>query len=124
MRHQQHFSAGMIVYRDPSATTYDWYGGLIAPVDAHQPKVMVLGVAQHAIAAGSFGFILKRGVGSITAGGAHLTADSAFTSGGATVAGRAITWADGTNAETIAVIGHTAAQINTTTTGTAWIDCG
>tara|TARA_R110002020_G_scaffold3690_2_gene16360 strand:+ start:10045 stop:10545 length:501 start_codon:yes stop_codon:yes gene_type:complete len=117
------FSAGQIIYRDPSATTYDYWGGLITPVDVHQPKVMVLGVAQHAIAAGSFGFILVRGVGSITAGGAHLTADAAFTSGGATVAGRAITYADGTNSENIAVIGHTAAQINTTTTGSAWIDC-
>ena len=118
------FSAGMIVYRDPSATTYDYYGGLIAPVDAHQPKVMVLGVAQHAIAAGSFGFILKRGVGSITAGTAALTADSAFTSGGADNAGRAITYADGTNNENIAVIGHTAAQISGNATGTAFIDCG
>ena len=118
------FSAGMIVYRDPSATTYDWYGGLIAPVDAHQPKVMVLGVAQHTIAAGSFGFILKRGVGSITAGTAALTVDAPFTSGGADNAGRAITYADGTANENIAVIGHVAAQISGNATGTAWIDCG
>ncbi len=118
------FSAGMIVYRDPSATTYDWYGGLATPVDAHQPKVMVLGVAQHAIAAGSFGFILKRGVGSITAGTAALTADSPFTTGGADNAGRAITHADGTARENIGVIGHTAAEISGNATGTAFIDCG
>ena len=118
------FSAGMIVYRDPSATTYDYYGGLATPVDAHQPKVMVLGVAQHAIAAGSFGFILKRGVGSITAGTAALTADSPFTTGGADNAGRAITHADGTARENIGVIGHTAAEISGDATGTAFIDCG
>ena len=118
------FAAGNIIYRAPSATTYDWYGGLLAPVDAHQPKVLVLGVAQHAIAAGKFGFVLQKGVGTIMAGTAALTADTAFTSGGADNAGRAIDYADGTANENVAVIGHTATGISGNATGTAYIHCG
>ena len=118
------FAAGNIIYRDPSATTHDWYGGLLTPVDVHQPKVLVLGVAQHAIAAGSYGFILQKGVGTIMAGTAALTLDTAFTSGGADNVGRAIDYADAANQENVAVIGHTAAGIAGDATGTAYINCG
>ena len=117
------FAVGQIIYRDPSAATQDFYGGLIAPVDVHQPKVMVLGFAQHAIAAGSYGFILLKGVGTILAGTAALTLDTPFPSGGADNAGRAIDYADGTNNENVAVIGHTATAIAGDATGTAYIDC-
>jgi hypothetical protein len=118
------FAAGQIIYRDPSATTQDWYGGLIAPVTDHQPKVLVLGVAQHAIPNGSYGFILQKGVGTILSGGGGLSADTAFTSGGATTDGSALDYADGTSNENVAVIGHTATAIGASTTGTAYIHCG
>mgnify|MGYP003662162911 CR=1 FL=1 len=117
------FAVGNIIYRDPSATTYDWYGGLIAPATDHQAKVMCLGVAQHVIAAGSFGFILKTGVGTILAGSGGLTVDAPFTSGGS-AAGTALTHADGTAQENIGVIGHAATAIGAGATGTVWIDCG
>ena len=117
------FAVGNIIYRDPSATTYDFFGGLIAPATNHQAKVMCLGVAQHAIAAGSFGFILKRGVGTILAGSGGLTADTPFTSGGS-AAGTALDYADGTSQENIGVIGHSATAIGAAATGTAFIDCG
>jgi hypothetical protein len=117
------YAAGNIIYRDPSATTNDWYGGLIAPATNHQAKVMCLGVAQHAIAAGSYGFILKKGVGTILAGSGGLTADTPFTSGGS-AAGTALDYADGTSQENIGVIGHSATAVSGGATGTAWIDCG
>ena len=117
------FAAGMIIYRDPSVTTQDWYGGIIAPVTDHQPTVTVLGVAQHAIPDGSYGFILQKGVGLILAGSGGIAADSAFTSGGATDDGSAIIFADDATA-TIAVIGHTATVIVASVTGTAYINCG
>ena len=120
------FAAGNIIYRDPSATTNDWYGGLIAPVTVHQAKVMTLGVAQHTIAAGSYGFILKRGVGTILAGSGGLTADTPFTSGGAGTAGTALDYADdaATLSANIGVIGHSATAIAGDATGTVYINCG
>jgi hypothetical protein len=118
------FAAGQIIYRLPASTTQDWYGGLIAPVTVHQPKVTVLGIAQHAIANGSYGFILQKGVGLILSGGGGLTADTAFTSGGATTDGSALDYADGTSNENVAVIGHTATVIGASTTGTAYVTCG
>mgnify|MGYP004452866941 CR=1 FL=1 len=120
------YAVGNIIYRDPSATTEDFWGGLITPVTVHQPKLMVLGVAQHAIAAGSYGFVLKRGVGTILAGAAALTLDTPFTSGGATTAGTAIDYADdaATLSSNLAVIGHSATAISGDATGTAFISCG
>ena len=117
------FAVGNPIYRDPSATTYNYWGGLIAPVTVHQPKVMVLGVAQHVIAAGSFGFIMMRGVGSVLAGSGALTLDTPFTTGGAGTAGTVIDYGDGTSNENVAVIGHTAAAISGDAVGSAWIDC-
>ena len=118
------FAAGQIIYRLPASTTNDWFGGLIAPVTVHQPKATCLGVAQHVIAAGSYGFIFHQGVGLILAGGGGLTADTPFTPGGATTDGSALDYADGTSNENVAVIGHTATAINASVTGTAYITCG
>ena len=120
------YAAGNIIYRDPSAATNDWYGGLIAPVTVHQAKVMCIGVAQHAIAAGSYGFILKEGVGTILAGSGGLTADTPFTSGGAGTAGTALDYADdsATLSANIGVIGHAATAISGDATGSVWISCG
>lgn len=119
------FAAGTIVYKDPSAATHDWGGGTLTPITVHQPKVMCLGVAQHAIAVGSYGFILKNGVGTILAGSAGLTADTPFTSGGDAV-GAALDYADdsATLSANIGVIGHTATAIGASATGTAYINCG
>lgn len=119
------FAAGTIVYRDPSAATNDWFGATITPISTHQPQVMCLGVAQHAIATGSYGFVLKRGVGTILAGSAGLAVDTPFTSGGSAV-GTALDYADdaSTFSANIGVIGHTATAIAGAATGTAYINCG
>jgi hypothetical protein len=49
------------------------YGGIIAPVST--PSNRILGVAQHAIAAGSYGFILRTGKGSVLAGSETIEVD-------------------------------------------------
>lgn len=120
------FSAGQIIYRDASANTdRPYFGGLIAPVTVHQPAVLVLGVAQHEIKNDEYGFILRKGVGVILSGGGGLTADTAFTSGGATTDGSALDYADGTSNENVAVIGHTGgSDIGASTTGAAYINVG
>ena len=56
------FAQGHIIMRDASITTYD---GVLATANA--PVHRLLGVAQHAIAAGSYGWVLKRGIGEVQA---------------------------------------------------------
>lgn len=76
------FEAGDIILRDPSATTHLLNGGVVAPSGTAAPAISVLGVAQSAIPAGSYGFILKRGKGLIKNGAANISADAAITAGG------------------------------------------
>ena len=45
------------------------------PGDADIPAVRVMGVAQHTIASGSFGFILRRGIGEVQKDNAGIAAD-------------------------------------------------
>ena len=75
-------SVGDIVLRDPSATTFALYGGVIAPSGAAAPAVSAIAVAQNVIPAGSYGFALKRGKGLVKNGSANITADTAITAGG------------------------------------------
>ena len=90
------FAAGDIIMRDATSTDP---GGVLTTAGTLIPAIRLLGVAQHAIAAGSYGWILKRGVGEVRAGdGAGLTADNALTSAGTTTAGRALNFAAGTTA--------------------------
>lgn len=77
--------AGEAAMRDLGASTYT-----VSPTTAatviHPGRVV--GVAQHTIAAASYGFILKEGIGSVKAGnGAGITVDTLLTSGGTVVAG-------------------------------------
>jgi hypothetical protein len=51
---------GEVVMRSDGTTTYK---GLVT--DGAIPSIRCLGVAQHTIASGSFGFVLKRGLGEI-----------------------------------------------------------
>lgn len=57
------FAQGTVVIRDGATETSD---GIVATTSA--PANRVLGVAQHAIPAGSYGFILRRGIGEVLAG--------------------------------------------------------
>jgi len=77
------FAIGTIVARDTATTTYD---GILAPTST--PTARLLGVAQHVIAFGSYGWILKEGIGEVLADTGGITADTALVVGNA-VAGRA-----------------------------------
>jgi hypothetical protein len=78
------FAVGTIVQR--AASTIDDMSGIVC-VTAKKSRFSLLGVAQNAIAAGSFGFILKEGIGYVVADGsvtAGSTVCSTATSGRAT----------------------------------------
>lgn len=64
------FAAGNVIARDASTATAD---GVLAA--ASTPSSAVLGVAQHAIAAGSYGWILRKGVGEVLAGTGTIDAN-------------------------------------------------
>ena len=117
------FTEGTAIYRDPSATTYDWYGGLLTTAVVSRPYV--IGIAQHTIAAGSYGFVMQKGVGSILAGSAGVAVDGEFTSGGS---------ANGTALDVVAdasaitdtyssSLGHAGTVIGAGAIGTAFINC-
>ena len=65
------FAVGTLVQRDLATAAYD---GIVS-TGAISPQ-RIIGVAQHAIAAGSYGFILRKGVGQILCDGS-VTADTA-----------------------------------------------
>lgn len=106
------FAEGDIIARDASTVTYD---GILAPTSA--PAARVLGVAQHAIAAGSYGFILRRGIGEVLADTGGITANTAIAVGNA-VAGRADDAAATTDA-----IGFATEAAAATALATCFINC-
>jgi len=105
---------GTIVTRLAAATTEL---GIIAPVNA--PTASVMGVAQHAIPAGSFGFILKRGLGEVLADTGGIAANLPMVVGNA-VAGRADT--TGVAATTYA-LGFSTEGVAAAALATCWINC-
>jgi len=56
-------AVGTVAMRKDATATY-----LVKVAVKESPASRVVGVAQHAIAAGEFGFILRRGIGSVLAG--------------------------------------------------------
>jgi hypothetical protein len=68
------FAAGTVVQR--KATTVSSGTGIVC-VTAKSPRYKILGVAQNAVAAQSYGFVLCEGVGSILCDGS-VTADSSL----------------------------------------------
>jgi len=64
---------GMLIMRDLATATYDG----IRSTGAISPQ-RIIGVAQHNIAAGSYGFILRKGVGQVLCDG-NVTQDLALT---------------------------------------------
>lgn len=89
------FAIGDIVQRDPSATTQLMYGCVQAPASTAAAAIFVVGVAQHVIASGSYGFVLSKGKGLLRTGTENMTNETLCTSGGAS-AGCALIYADGT----------------------------
>jgi hypothetical protein len=95
-------------------------GTAVISTGASIPRLRVLGVAQHAIAAQSFGWVLARGRGTILATAAGVAQDTAFASDAA--AGTVVA-APNSGAGATAVIGVTDVAIGAGVTGTAWINC-
>lgn len=116
------FAAGDVVIRDPSAATQDMYGVIQSPATTHTPAHAVVGVAQHAIAAGSYGFVLSKGRGLISLGTADVTADTALTTGGS-AAGSVLDYADDTDGAAIGVIAFSLEAETGTGTLDAYINC-
>lgn len=77
------WAVGDIVGRRDGQTTYDC--DLVA---VSSPAMRVAGVAQHVIAAGYYGFVLREGLGEVLADTGAITANYALVVGNA-VAGRA-----------------------------------
>ena len=65
------FLQGMLIQRDAATATYD---GIIS-TGAVSPQ-RIVGVAQHTIAAASYGFVLRKGIGQILCDG-NVSADTA-----------------------------------------------
>lgn len=89
-------SAGQIVMFEDGATAFEvkltTAGSLVS-------TMRVVGVAQHDIASGSYGFVLAKGFGSIKAGnGAALTANTEVTTGGTVTGGTGLDFSAGTTA--------------------------
>ena len=66
------FAVGGLVQRDAATSTYD---GIVSTGAVSPQRIM--GIAQHAIAAGSYGFILRQGIGVVLCDG-NVTANLAF----------------------------------------------
>ena len=114
-------ATGDIVVRDPSALTNDMYG--VTPSAAGGSALVamsVVGVAQHTIGSGSFGFVQAKGQCLVKNGTADITADIGITSGGSRT-GSAIDFAAGAEH---AVFGFSLeAEATDSTTFDAYINC-
>ena len=95
-------------------------GTAVISTGASIPRNRVLGVAQHAIAAQSYGWVLARGRGTVLATAAGVAQDTAFATDAA--AGTVVA-APNTGIGATAVIGVTDVAIGAGVTGTAWISC-
>lgn len=107
------FTAGLLVQRKASTTTKI---GTIGSTTALPPHGY-LGVAQHTIPAASYGFILRRGWGTVLADTGNISANQGLTPGNA-VAGAF----DSTATATVATVGFAPTAITAAATGLAWID--
>lgn len=106
------WAQGDIVGRRDGQTTYDCD---LCPLNA--PSARVAGVAQHAIAASYYGWVLREGVGEVLADTGGYAANQALVVGDA-VAGRA----DQVAAGTTHAFGFSTEAAAATAVGTCWIN--
>lgn len=107
------FAEGHVIGRDAGALTCD--GVLVL---ANTSAANVLGVAQHAIPAGSYGFILRKGIGEVLADTGGLTADTGM------IVGDAIGTADDSVGVIALVIGVALESVAAGSLATSRINCG
>ena len=112
------FAQGNIVARDAATTTFD---AILAPVDTNPMRV--IGVAQHAIAAGSYGFVQAKGIAEVMAGSETIDADEVVAVSAA-VAGRGMEGgAIAADAHEACVIGHATESAASGALATCYINC-
>lgn len=112
-------TVGDVVMRN---TTSAEYRGVLATAGTLIHGLRVMGVTQHTIPSGSYGYILQRGLGTIQVGsGASVSDTEALTTGGV-AAGSVIKFAAGTTAPAC-VFGVAVANISASGTGNAFFDC-
>ena len=112
-------TAGDVAMRNTTSTEFRV---VIATAGTLIHALRVVGVAQHTIAAGSYGYVLRRGLGTIQVGsGASVSDTEALTTGGVE-AGSVIKFAAGTTAPAC-VFGMAVANISASGTGNAFFDC-
>lgn len=107
------FASGTVVMNKTTTATPGQ--GLVCATSTAPHRV--IGVAQHAIAAGSFGWILKRGLGLVIADTADFTADTGLIPGNA-VAGTA----DNVAAATGAIFAVALATTTATNKGVCYVN--
>ena len=119
------FAAGNVIARDAATTTYD---GILAA--ASSPGSRVIGVAQHAIAAGSYGFIQRQGIAEVKAGTGTIDANEGIVvdttdAGTAMEFGSIAEAMDGTSTEhgVSGPFGWATENANATVLATCMIDC-
>mgnify|MGYP003629178316 CR=1 FL=1 len=113
--------AGKIVMFEDAASAYE---AVVTPtgLSVNVTTSRVIGVAQHVIASGSYGFVLARGFGVVKAGNAApLTVNTAVTMGGGTTTGTALDFAAGTTAPAC-IIGHCTVGATATNNATCFIN--
>lgn len=107
------FAAGNLVQRKDSTTTML---GVLPSTTPRGPNAY-LGVAQHAIAAGSYGWVLTKGWGTVLADTGGISANQAL------IAGNAVSGAfDSSSTATTAGLGWATTAITAAATGSAYID--
>lgn len=107
------FTAGLLIQRKASTSTKIGTIGSTTALPVHG----YLGVAQHTIAAASYGYIQRRGKATVLADTGNISANQGLTPGNA-VAGAF----DSTSTATVATIGFAYAAITAAATGAAYID--
>ena len=112
-------TAGDVAMRNTTSTEFRV---VIATAGTLIHALRVVGVAQHTIASGSYGYVLRRGLGTIQVGsGATVSDTEALTTGGV-AAGSVIKFAAGTTAPAC-IFGVAVAGISAGATGNAFFDC-
>jgi hypothetical protein len=109
------FTAGRLVRRKLGANTKL---AILLPNGATTNPAACLGVVQHTIVAQSFGWVLKRGVGTILSDDTGITVDQFLIPGN-----NAVGSMDSTSTATTAAIGYAIDTIAASSTGLGFIDC-
>tara|TARA_R110002012_G_scaffold90030_2_gene220369 strand:+ start:9428 stop:9901 length:474 start_codon:yes stop_codon:yes gene_type:complete len=112
-------TAGDVAMRNTTSTDYKV---VLSSAGALVQSIRCVGVAQHSIPAGSYGYVLRRGIGTIQVGSGATVSDSEGLTAGGVEAGSIIKFAAG-NVAPGCIIALAVQNIAAGATGLAFIDC-